>query len=505
MEPFADQGIWTDASAPNKSDNPSKSDGSDKSEAVQEPKKPNESLVGTLSLSSKGGARLELMGSFVPIEVLNEDANIAVVHGVVKRRQITLFDVKLVGNGIAAPGFLTTVYQVGTVVLGIHLPDPNRLATTTLSCRMNHLGSWTGLSGLSMSMSHDSNDELVEYSQAYSYPEAVRGTYDGIGFSIESVAKSNQDRKSLTYQIREGHRIKFSCKTPLSFSEWVDRALEPWQSFLSLATRKLIQFTHVFIHFPETMPSGVTKLRAYEVYSDKISWTESAAEFPTIREQLFSLNDIKLQLPEMIQAYLDHRRNSKSIPALAASVLERPGLSPQTQFFEEARSLEAYHREHLSLSDHDEEFINSYQATAKASIPDDLPEDFIRWASDRLSVPYEEPLRKRLKSMMEDWRSLLDPLLGNSALSQKFQQLTLNIRNCYAHGSAESCEGAATDADLAYISSLLGLIAEAYLLREMTLPMDDINEMLMSKEWFGNMTNFRNRTQSFAVSSQASG
>jgi hypothetical protein len=428
--------------------------------------------------------------------LIQETHIVPIVHGIVKKQLITLFDAKLIGSGFAAPGYVTTRYRVSTVLFGKHVREEVR--AKAISCQINVLSSWSELSGLSMTMSQNSAGELIEYSQSYSYPDPIAGTFGNLQYSIETGINANLERKSGTYQIHEYHHLRLVSNDDLTLTNWVEHGLVPWQSFLTLATREVARFTRLFILVPEEDETGQTKNRRYEVHMDQLHWTTTESELLEAQEMLFSRKDLNEYLPEVLNAFARFSERSTSIPSLVEAITSGQDSPIESRFFEAARSLEAYHREHIEEPDYDDSELDRHREGVIAGLSSELPQDFSQWVRDAVNRPFEEPLRARLKTLVDDWRTLLEPLLRTSSKRKSFIHKTLETRNCYVHGSARSCEQAATGADLAYIEAILRLIAEAILLREMSVPPSSISDLFRRKEWFRNIERFKAQTGSFA-------
>ena len=455
---------------------------------------PEDKIPGTLTITNDGKARLRLLGGFGEADPIITRPSIPLAHGIAEKELVTVAGLRSVGTSVAAPGLITNTYAVETVIHKHHCLTADDLKFDRISCQMTYLRDWSGITGLGLRMSQKQDGSLLEYSQSYKHPSETSGEFSGISFAIGSGLKTDVDRKSQIRSMEEHHQIRFSSADRLTLQEWSNRAIRPFMRLLSLAVSKSVAVTLLNVMLPDPNDPDNPKRYPHRAFFDGMGYAsdESSLLFPT--EMVFTLAEVADSLSDMLRKFGSFAEDFKPLASLFDAIAPGVNMTDDTRFFSIVRSLESFHRESVGAHSHDSHKAEELGNFLIGCIPNQTTSDLRELFTSRLQQPLETELRKRLNHLLGTFPAIVSALLPQDIKKKRFIEKTIQTRNCFAHGSAESCKRASTGKDLLYLGFVWSAIGEAVLLEQMGVSKDRVIQLFESKDWFRTIQEFRDQT-----------
>lgn len=263
------------------------------------PENPDIRISGILKYNPKGGADLELIGTFKSIDdllVLNNKVFSAptIILGVtVNGKTITLYKCFEKSFNLSFPGLPKSIFYVNIIFIGCHFKKEEEILFDDISISYSNLEEWTGISGFKQDTEFDQSGHFKKTTYIYESPKEIEAKLENYNIYIIFNFGSHSN---LTYSFNLKQTIFINIKppNPLGFRVYLDGIMEYIRDFLSLAIGKAI--------YPRTIigksKASVTKFANGEIVLNDIQIFTRIGTFADYstkvyqHEMLFTFRDI---------------------------------------------------------------------------------------------------------------------------------------------------------------------------------------------------------------------
>jgi hypothetical protein len=193
----------------------------------------------------------------------------------------------------------------------------------------------------------------------------------------------------------------------------------------------------------------------------------------TSHDMLFTFKDVSEDFGSFLRNWFTKAELLEPVYDLYFGTLYNPGQYLTNQFLNLVQAIESYHRRTVGNNELPEEDHRIRIAEILITTPANHKE----WLKEELKWSNELSLRKRLKSMLKSCPEALRNAIENEDL---FINRTIDTRNYWTHFDPSLKEKVAEKGELYKLTSLLGMLLQSCLLKELGFSSESIDKLLSS-------------------------
>ena len=447
-------------------------------------------LAGTLTIA-RGGARLNVVGHFghtvlggtgdetvysphpadVP-RILGETTN---------GKAITLETCSSTDFHLSFPGIATATYKPTFVLLDVWFTPGEEVTFDEIAIRTSDLDMWVGVSGIKGQM-HTRPD-----------PSTGQATLDAIDIHFKppppvTIPLDNGDEARVGFGFHQAAwrpvttEMGITQTASLYFRFGAPRTLKPMtrivvqaRNFLSLAVGHPLAVLSVTGYKDDFRVPGFEHRQPIQILWQIPHNPEKPAEANFPGDMLFTLNEAKPSISEVMRAWFARQDIFKPVFNLYFAMLYHPSMYTDVQFLTFAQAIETYD---FRRRDPHELSGTAHRRRIKG-ILDGAPEEWRDWLSMRLASSNYRTLDQRIRDVLGECPTVSARIVGATATEQNaFIRDFKNTRNYRTHYTPRLERRAAHGAELYLLIVQLRAIIEMSLLRELGFACDDIDRIL---------------------------
>jgi ApeA N-terminal domain 1 len=237
-----------------------------------------------------------------------------------------------------------------------------------------------------------------------------------------------------TFSIKRSLVFHLDASTPRTLQEWKQDIVQPLTNLLSLLTATLTRPRHILLlnwtgeSDLVSSPGPVAELVSYERQPD-VGGHFRGRVMPVSAMPL-PLKDIERRLPRIARRWWEFYRRFPFLCGLFFSVHNDTQGFWEYRFLTHVQAAELYHRLRVKK----DELSAARHEARLAAILANTPERYHSWLKDRLSHSNELSLRRRLRSLFEQAKPLLGPLVPDT---KQVIDAIVRRRNEFVHGTED--------------------------------------------------------------------
>ena len=255
----------------------------------------------------------------------------------------------------------------------------------------------------------------------------------------------------LTLNIHPGAHISLHWDTPRAFPETL-AVISAIRDFLAFGT-----CTHTSVETIEARPVRSTLFgRAFGMFLFHRSLAGTSKQEYSFRA-LFSLEDVQSNLEAVLGGWFQRRQVLQPVIDLHLAPIYNPQMAAESQFLAAVQALEAFHRRTWKTQDLPEDQHSARMAEVLAG----APEHYREWLSEKLRYSNELGLRRRIKSLFDEFKDILERF---KIERNAFAATVYNTRNYLTHYDQALADKAAKGRELQQLIFGMQLLLDVCLL-----------------------------------------
>ncbi len=292
--------------------------------------------------------------------------------------------------------------------------------------------------------------------------------------------------------------MRIEVQEAFSLSEWLSQIFSPLQSLLNLVTQRVNTFIRIQFYPDGILSVGENAENAtVQAMFLPLVLSDFPSDAPMPPQILFSLQDVKNRLSDILEAWLNAAVELDSVFALLTRV-QYMKLYLEQRFLYVAQAVETYQNRRHERYDLP---LDQHQQRVEA-ILQGCPQEYRDWLEEQLQYSNVATFRRKVKDLVQEqtW-DILRPLLKNSKLRGNFIELVYQTRNYYTHHDPEIVQKIARGDLLLMISDTLYIALQANILYEMGFSLEQCIEMFHLQELYGLLLEHAEYFQSILIQS----
>jgi len=374
----------------------------------------------------------------------------------------------------------STIFKVGSVFKGFHLPDSEDSNILKLEFSIKHLNQWLKKTGFKFNRNIKKNSFTISYKGDSGRWLKLNDLFD---FKISTSAWSPHEVKDYG-KIETREHVAFQLRgrndTPHKYSDFIC-LIDPILDFFTLASLDCanpfnISVTGDFGYidgFDGTkVPASATLSLSPIALSNQ--WFEAKKPY-----FLFCEEDLEKSLQYYLKNWLKKHQLVCTLFSLYRSAVYSEN-NIETKFLLLSQAVESYHRRfrngfYLSESDFQSKILKPFYK----AIPAQLDPRFKESLKNRLKYSNEYSLRKRIKDLISENKNILERYFK---VPKKLENKIADARNYLTHFHEDNHR--ITPSNLVFYSTILKKLFELSLLREIGFDQDKISMLTKACESF---------------------
>ncbi len=388
------------------------------------PANPEDKLSGTLTISESGEAELEVAGVFGGLKkMFDNDLNIERLNGVLEGEgSVTLDKCHYKTKNLALQGISRSLLHVNRVFIGAHYKDGEDIKFSSLKFSLEGFDEWLSISGIKTK--HDQNFRNV--SIKFRAPKEIRIKLTGdidLLFTFEWTFPGASNVTEA--KINQRSFVKLESKKLMKFEDFTRLAFR-LNNFFCFATDETVTFTS-FIGTSYEIKEKRADLEVevpIKIIYPSLPFSKTAPDVQR-NKILFRYNQVAKKLGKILTKWLDaYERYEPAFNLYFASTSDAHEYL-ENKFLSLAQAIETFHRR------------TSEETTMPGTEFDELvaqllltcPQSRKEWLEGLLKYANEISLRKRLKKMIDPFKSYFGSARDREALVGNI----VNTRNYLVH------------------------------------------------------------------------
>ena len=447
------------------------------------PENSNHKVSGTLH-HSIDKITLNLMGTLTDLTKFQDQFEYEIIMGIsTKGDPITLHKCYANNFSMSHPSFATSSYSILYIFQGSHFLKKEDMKFSKVYAHLTHFDEWIGLSGFNAGL-----DKINENKISITYSQPKKIEFDLInnftatiwfGYSLHSSSVNEKEQG-----IKQRIALNIESRNEKSFFEF-QKILMDIRNFLGLACLSPIHPIEV---------KGITESNKEEVNNQTIHTTISIYNTQSnMPKEIVNVNSANMlftyvDIKENVQSYFQKWFENKSIlePTYNAysGVLYNKHIYLDQKLLLLIQAVESYHRRTSNAT----EVTEDEHKKRLNEIMSNVPEHHKIWLQNKLQFSNEISLRKRLKSILEQFKFILP---NHEQQIKPFINYVVDTRNYLTHYSNNAKENI-KDYDKMYLTSeYLKLIIESCLLVSLGFPVEKIESLITKSKTVKGISNLK--------------
>jgi len=434
------------------------------------PENPNHRIPGTLKISDGGEVELEIVGLFdESIEALNGKDDLSRIVGQVEKDGlVTLDNCFYRTKNIAFGGVSRSLVHVNKVFCGVAY-DKNELAKfNSVSFSIEGINEWLGITGIKVLFEEDYKSATINYTPQQ---EMVYTLTNGLKLHIYFSYTLPIFQNTTEAKITQKAFLKLSSTEERELPEFID-VLHKITYLLCFATDETVTISDV----SAKSESIVQKVREGKTLSTPIKIYYSSLPFSTTipkieaNKMLFRFSNISPNAEDIFKKWVGAYSTISPSLSLYFSAVSGSHKYLEGRFLALAQALETYHRRTSS-----EQLMDNIEfRNISAQLLWDCPKQHRKWLRSRIMYGNEINLGKRIKGIIEPFKSKI----GNNQERSKLIRDIVNTRNYFTHYSEELEKESTKGAELWTICQKMEAIFQLHLLKQLGFEKAEIEKIL---------------------------
>lgn len=437
------------------------------------PSAPDKKIPGTLVITDGGNVELEVVGLFdESIEGLNKAINgkdelERIVGHIEKHGLVTLDDCFYKNKNIAFGGISKSLVCVNKVFLGVAYDDKEAIYFNTLQFSVEGIDEWVGLSGIKVDNQYEKRTSTITYSPPEEISLKLRNgmtlliTFNWTlpGFPTTTEAKITQKTYFKLVSEQECHLNDFistvyKITTLLCFA--VDK---------TVCIERVSATSNTLV---EDVGNDKSRLVSIAIYYASLPYTKIEPKIDQ-HQMLFRYGQIRDDAERIVNNWFD--AYDEIDPALNLYFSTRTGAHKYLdgKFLALAQALETYHRRTSSEKLMDD---NVFKELTERLIKQ-CPEDSQKWLSGRLLHGNEINLGRRIRGIIEPFKTLF----GTNKERSKLIRRIVDTRNYLTHYDKPLESAVAGGRDLWLLCLRMEAIFQLHLLQVLGFTKEEIKSV----------------------------
>lgn len=426
------------------------------------PDKPDRKLPGIFEFTPKQ-AILKLWGSFKDITEINQHRPPEIILGnSIDGEDLTLNGIYESGSTLGSGGFRTR-YGAIRVFRGIHFDKESDIVFKDISVQYSNFDNWLDISGFQIEPNLDGSMEIKHTS-----PSLIHATINNdykitIGFNVQHFV-SHVDHKEV--RITQTGIAVIERNNAVSFTEFL-KIQHHLRNFLSLAMMSPCYPLLITGNVESNnAPNGYTDVGIY--YSSKTPETIAGIHD---MHMLFRYRDISTNFEQYVKNWFDKSEILEPVFNLYFGTLYNQDMYLDHTFLSLIQAIETYHRRTMT------NFVWSEQdfIAIQKEVTDNASEKYKAWVSQKFQYGNEPTLRKRIKEILDEFKSLFDEF---SIYDSKFTSDIVDTRNYFTHYDVSLKDKALKDQDLFKATQKLRALLEVCFMKQLGMSNNDMKKIV---------------------------
>ncbi len=432
------------------------------------PTSPNKRIAGRLKFSQEEGAILLVDGNFsekekgpfINPEIINglSSAGVDITLYNCIQRKLTLHD----------GSHATSEFSAHFIFVGINFEKQGDMIFHRMKIHYSRLDEWLGVTGF------ETKKDGEEITIKYRRPDSVLAIVND-ELRLEIVFSYSWSPFMLNEaNLKQTSLIQIDTTHPKNFDEF-QPIMRQMQNFLTLANLEPVY------------PSSIIGITDFQTWKEDnvinypqvgIFYQLAGATLPQDRASssmpLFSFKSVSSKFEELIINWFRKMELLEPVEQLYFGLFYNPSMYSEQKFLCCIQAVEAYHRRttdnmELPPIEHEERLSKILKNT---------PQEYKDWLKDELEHSNEPSLRKRLKELLRENKSILKDYIADQ---KKFINKVIDTRNCFTHYTTESCNRAAKKEELHQITEQLKMMIEICFLSELGFSQNEIRSLIETR------------------------
>ena len=408
------------------------------------PENPDRTVAGILTFDPNIGGFLHLIGSFKDITAVNDTLQPEIVQGITTDgRLVTLYKCVESNSSFSAPGFLSTIFYVHMIFIGVNFVSADNIKFKTMSVNFSYLDKWIDFSGFDKPQI-----QAKELQIKYKSPNTVKwGTHQNFTIALDLYADYNEfnlNNYGLPREIHINQRYYFRI-TPSEekgFDEYL-RIVRILANFLSFAISTPIYplFIKATTEANKTQMNNKTVYLPVQIFFSLSDISDRIQEKSSISDVLFSYEEVSDWIETIIIKWFEKADILEPIHELYFGSLYNTRMYLYHSFSSLVQAIESYHRR---VFPHEKELPEEVHNQRIKEIIDCIDNrEYKDWLAKNLEHSNEINLRKRLCSLIKSY-PIIRNLFSNRDEINSFINKVVDTRNYLTHYDQRIKEQAGT-------------------------------------------------------------
>jgi len=436
------------------------------------PSAPERQIPGTLIITDGGNIELEVVGWFDEIiEGLNKAQNgqyelKRIIGHIEKHGLVTLDDCFSKNLNISFGGISKSSVYVNKALLGVAY-DKEIVSINTFKFSVEGINEWVGLSGIQVETQYENRTASITYLP----PEEISlNLNNGMNLSITFSATPPRFPYTTEAKITQKTYFKLVSEQERPLNDFTSAAYKI-TTLLGFAIDKTVCLEQVSVTSDairqdmgnnKTVPASISLYYASQPYTEiepKIEWHRMLFRFAQIQEDAERIVNNWFDAYEVIEPALNLYFSTKTA---GYKYLEG-------KFLALAQGLETYHRRTSNEKLMDEAVFKALTE----NLINQCPEENKEWLSGRLQHGNEPNLRRRIKNIIEPFKTFI----GTSQKRDKLITTIVETRNYLTHYDQSLESKAASGRDLWLLCLKMEAIFQLHLLQVLGFTQEEVQSV----------------------------
>lgn len=437
------------------------------------PERDEHKIPGILTIKDGGDIELEVVGHFDEniINIFNgdDDLNLSRIIGhVEKDGLVTLDNCFYTKKNISFGGISKSKIYVNKVLSGVAYDKDEQLTFNTLSFSVDCMDEWVQISGISVENDWNNKKATITYTS----PENIKYLLDNnmqLEICFDYTLPGFQNTSEVKITQRAYFKLKSETLRPLSDFTEIAYKITNLMCFAIDATVTLKNVSATSTEIQREVGKDKFYPVTVNIYYQSITYSENIPN-KSWHQMLFSYEVIKPNAQDVFNNWI----NAYEIlsPALNLYFSTKVGAQKYLdgKFLALAQGLETYHRRTS-----DEKLMDSCEFDSLVStIIEKCPDKHVSWLQGRLMHGNEINLGKRIKLIIEPFKSHL----GNSNERTKLLRKIVDTRNYLTHYSENLKDNVAEGEELWNLCQKIEVIFQLHFLKVIGFTEEEINSVI---------------------------
>lgn len=434
------------------------------------PSNSNHKVPGTLQVFDGGRIELEIIGLLdESLEALNSNEALSRVVGHIEKEGfVTLENCLYMYQGLPFGGITKSTLHAHKMLAGVAYDEGEETLFNELQFTVDGLDDWIGLSGIRVENNLEKHTSVISFEPLEKITYNLNDDLDLIiSFTWTFPGMPHHSKACITQQTF----FRLTSLEPKPLDNFIAVAYQ-LTNFLCLAIDETISLSNVIVKADEILEEyGDGKIFQVPI---KVFYQSRpfSKEVPNIYRHgmLFRFKDIYSNFGNIINRWLE--AYDVIAPALGLYFAAKSGDHRYLdgRFLALVQGLETYHRrtsDEMQMDDSEFQIL-------KNQLIENCPEDYKDWLAGKLEFGNEITLAKRIRRIIEPFKSHI----GNSPERSKLIRKIVDTRNYFTHYSPSLKSRAAQKRELVSLCEKLEAFFQLQLLGEIGFTQKEIEAVL---------------------------